>query len=95
MKKQIGERNQDGDMFRRSDLWRFVLDDHGLKAPIGKKSCHVHMNMSIFRDTEDQGYAYLPPRQVHAIAAAAVHKPYLSKDFQYENPRDKTLMECN
>ena len=52
------------------------------------------MHMSIFRDTEDQGYAYLPPRQVHAIAAAAVHKPYLSKDFQYENPCDKTLMEC-
>ena len=92
MKKQIGDRNQDGDMFRRSDLWRFVLDDHGLKAPIGKKSCHVHMNMSIFRDTEDAGYAFCTPRKVHTIASAALYQPAVFKG-KYDNMEDKALMQ--
>ena len=93
MEQQKSDKNQDGDMFRRTDVNRFMTD--GWSDEIEEMGCRIHSNMSIFRDTEDQGYAYLPPRQVHAIAAAAVHKPYLSKDFQYENPRDKTLMECN
>ena len=92
MKQQIGERNQDGDMFRRTDLRRFVLDGHGWKEPIGKKSCHVHVDMSIFRDTEAAGYAFRTPRKVHTIASAALYKPPVFEG-QYDNMEDKALMQ--
>ena len=90
MHQQRGDRNQDGDMFRRTDLGRFVYGAG--EQEIGAKRCRVHMDMSIFRDTEATGYAFLTPRKVHAIAAAAVNKPPVIDD-KYDNLEDRALMQ--
>ena len=90
MIQQRGERNQDGDMFRRTDLGRFM---HGAgNKEIGAKSCRVHMDMSIFRDTEAAGYAFRTPRKVHTIASAALYQPAVFKG-KYDNMEDKALMQ--
>ena len=49
--------------------------------------------MSIFRDTEAAGYAFLEePRKVHAIASAAMKKPPVVDD-KYDNLEDRALMQ--
>ena len=91
MQQQRGDRNQDGDMLRRTDLQRFVYGAGNQE--IGAKSCRVHMDMSIFRDTEAAGYAFLEePRKVHAIASAAMNKPPVVDD-KYDNLEDRALMQ--
>ena len=91
MQQQRGDRNQDGDMLRRTDLQRFVYGAGNQE--IGAKSCRVHMDMSIFRDTEAAGYAFLEePRKVHAIASAAMNKPPVADD-KYDNLEDRALMQ--
>ena len=51
------------------------------------------MDMSIFRDTEDAGYAFLDtPRKVQAIASAAMNKPPVV-DGKYDNREDRALMQ--
>ena len=91
MQQQRGDRNQDGELFRRTDLLRFVYGAGNQE--IGAKSCRVHMDMSIFRDTEAAGYAFLDtPRKVHAIASAAMNKPPVADD-KYDNLEDRALMQ--
>ena len=90
MQQQRGDRNQDGDMLRRTDLQRFVYGAGNQE--IGAKSCRVHMDMSILRDTEAAGYAFRTPRKVHTIASAALYKPPVFEG-QYDNMEDKALMQ--
>ena len=96
--QQKGCANQDGDMFRRTDLSRIIdvcidLFPKG-KTTMRPDECLTHQDVTIFRGPEDKGYPFLKsPRKVHVIAAAALNKPRLTADHVYCDPRQKTQME--
>ena len=96
--QQKGCANQDGDMFRRTDLSRIIdvcidLFPKG-KTTMRADECLTHQDVTIFRGPEDKGYPFLKsPRKVHVIAAAALNKPRLTADHVYCDPRQKTQME--
>lgn len=89
---------QEENLHRRTDLFRFTLEQQRTSYPIPSQGCLLSKDVTIMRGTEKGGYPFLDPRemaQVCVISCAALSHPQLIRNStDYANESDRETMRA-
>lgn len=90
---RFGAGAQEENMYRRSDLYRFLEPYKGSLYPIKPDACLLSTNVTILRGPEKEGYPFLVPSfEATIITCAALRNPALTTDRKYKYAEDEESM---
>lgn len=90
---RFGAGAQEENLYRRSDLYRFLEPCKGSLYPIKPDACLLSTNVTILRGSEKEGYPFLVPSfEAAIITCAALRYPALTTDRKYKYAEDEESM---
>ena len=87
---------QEEDLHRRSDLYRWTIEQERRVYPLDDRECLFASSVSVFRGPERGGYEFLRHEdrfEVSVLSCAAVKHPALTAALKYADGCDATLMK--